>query len=186
MAKRKYTKRSQYWDKFNKPNQTYVPIGKDGEVLPDLLGEAFYTSDASYKEVSQARRQQASTSSFNGARKNRAAFVNLKNRYSSIDCGLLPYDYSTDGINVRDTIELCQKAYSNVAVFRNAIDIMSEFTNTDIYLEGGTKKSREFFYEWFKKVNILNIKDQYFREYYRSGNVFLYRVDGKFKADSLI
>jgi hypothetical protein len=183
MAKRKYTKRSQYWDKFNKPNQTYVPIGKDGEVLPDLLGEAFYTSDASYKEVSQARRQQASTSSFNGARKNRAAFVNLKNRYSSIDCGLLPYDYSTDGINVRDTIELCQKAYSNVAVFRNAIDIMSEFTNTDIYLEGGTKKSREFFYEWFKKVNILNIKDQYFREYYRSGNVFLYRVDGKFKAD---
>ena len=35
MAKRKYTKRSQYWDKFNKPNQTYVPIGKDGEVLPE-------------------------------------------------------------------------------------------------------------------------------------------------------
>ena len=69
-----------------------------------------------------------------------------------------------------------------MAVFRNAIDIMSEFTNTDIYLEGGTKKSREFFYEWFKKVNILNIKDQYFREYYRSGNIFLYRIDGKFKA----
>ena len=43
MAKRKYTKRSQYWDKFNKSNKTYVPIGKDGDVLPDLLGEAFYT-----------------------------------------------------------------------------------------------------------------------------------------------
>ena len=79
MAKRKYTKRSQYWDKFNKPNQTYVPIGKDGEVLPDLLGEAFYTSDASYKEVSQARRQQASTSSFNGARKNRLAHAIFSN-----------------------------------------------------------------------------------------------------------
>ena len=29
-----------------------------------------------------------------------------------------------------------------------------------------------------------NLKDQYFREYYRSGNIFLYRVDGKFsKSD---
>ena len=52
-----------------------------------------------------------------------------------------------------------------------------------IYLEGGTKKSREFFEEWFKRVNIIGLKDQYFREYYRSGNVFLYRIDGKFKAE---
>ena len=183
MAKRKYTKRSEYWDKFNKSNKVYVPVGEDGNVLPDLLGEAFYTSDASYNQVSNARRQTASTSGFGGARKNRAAFVNLKSRFSSINCGLLPYEYASDGIDVRDTIELCQKAYANVAVFRNAIDIMSEFTNTDIYLEGGTRKSREFFYEWFKKINVLNIKDQYFREYYRSGNVFLYRIDGKFKAD---
>tara|TARA_R100001163_G_scaffold48270_1_gene36286 strand:- start:767 stop:2740 length:1974 start_codon:yes stop_codon:yes gene_type:complete len=183
MAKRKYTKRSNYWDKFNKKTETYVPIGKNGEVQPDLLGDPFYTSDASFKEVSKARRQSASTSGFTGSRKNRSAFVNLKNRFSSIDVGLLPYDYAADGIDVRDTIELCQKAYANVAVFRNAIDIMSEFTNTDIYLEGGTKKSREFFYEWFKRINILSIKDQYFREYYRSGNVFLYRVDGRFKAD---
>ena len=183
MAKRKYTKRSNYWDKFNKKTEMYVPIGKNGEVQPDLLGEPFYTSDASFKEVSEARRQSASTSGFTGSRKNRSAFLSLKNRFSSIDVGLLPYDYSADGIDVRDTIELCQKAYANVAVFRNAIDIMSEFTNTDLYLEGGTKKSREFFYEWFKRINILSIKDQYFREYYRSGNVFLYRVDGRFKAD---
>ena len=183
MAKRKYTKRSEYWNKFNKENKLYVPVGKDGEIQPDLLGEPFYTSDASYDKVSKARRQSISTSDFTGSRKNRSALVNLKARFSSIQAGLLPYDYSTDGVTVRDTIELCQKAYCNVAVFRNAIDIMSEFTNTDLYLEGGSKKSREFFYEWFKKVNILNIKDQYFREYYRSGNVFLYRVDGKFKAD---
>ena len=41
MAKRKYTKRSDYWNKFNKENKLYVPIGKDGEVQPDLLGEPF-------------------------------------------------------------------------------------------------------------------------------------------------
>ena len=95
----------------------------------------------------------------------------------------MPYEYSSEGITCRDAIELCQKAYCNVAVFRNAIDIMSEFTNTDVYLEGGSKKSREFFYEWFKRVNLTSLKDQYFREYYRSGNVFLYRIDGKFQVD---
>ncbi len=178
MAKRKYTKRSDYWDKFTHPSQT---IGEDPS--PELLGEPFYTSDASYNSVSEARRQDASTSGFSGSRTNRSAYVTQKERFSSIRRGLLPYEYGSDGVTCRDAIELCQKAYCNVAVFRNAIDIMSEFTNTDIYLEGGSKKSREFFYEWFKKVNIIGLKDQYFREYYRSGNIFLYRIDGKFKAD---
>ena len=178
MAKRKYTKRSDYWDKFTHPSQT---TGQDPS--PELLGEPFYTSDASYSSISEARRQGASTSNFSGSRTNRSAYVTQKERFSSIRRGLLPYEYGSDGITCRDAIELCQKAYCNVAVFRNAIDIMSEFTNTDIYLEGGSKKSREFFYEWFKKVNIIGLKDQYFREYYRSGNIFLYRIDGKFKAD---
>ena len=183
MAKRKYTKRSDYWNKFDKERRTYVPIGEDGKIEPDLLGEPFYTSDASFKEISEARRQATSTSGFSGSRQNRSALVNLRNRYSSIAIGLLPYEYASDGVNLRDAIELCQKAYANVAVFRNAIDIMSEFTNTDVYLEGGSRKSREFFEEWFKRINLTNIKDQYFREYYRSGNVFLYRMDGRFKAD---
>ena len=183
MAKRKYTKRSEYWNKFNQERKTYVPIGENGKVQPDLLGEPFYTSDASFKEIAEARRQSASSSSFSGTRQNRSAFVNLRNRYSSIAIGMLPYEYASDGVNVRDAIELCQKAYANVAVFRNAIDIMSEFTNTDVYLEGGSKKSRQFFEEWFKRINLSNIKDQYFREYYRSGNVFLYRMDGRFQAD---
>lgn len=182
MSKRKYTKSSEYWKKFNTSDHP-SHVGDNEETPPELLGEPFYTSEASYNGVSEARRQGASTSGFSGSRTNRAAYTTLHNRYSSISSGLLPYEYSSEGITCRDAIELCQKAYCNVAVFRNAIDIMSEFTNTDVYLEGGSKKSREFFYEWFKRVNLTSLKDQYFREYYRSGNVFLYRIDGKFKVD---
>ena len=182
MSKRKYTKSSEYWKKFNTSDHPSHTRDNE-ETSPELLGEPFYTSEASYSGVSEARRQGASTSGFSGSRTNRAAYTTLHNRYSSISSGLLPYEYSSEGITCRDAIELCQKAYCNVAVFRNAIDIMSEFTNTDVYLEGGSKKSKEFFYEWFKRVNITSLKDQYFREYYRSGNVFLYRIDGKFKVD---
>ena len=96
---------------------------------------------------------------------------------------MLPYQFSLDGVTIRLAIELCQKAYANVAVFRNAVDIMAEFANTEIFLEGGTQKSRNFFENWFNRINLNNLKDQYFREYYRSGNIFLYRVDGKFKVD---
>jgi len=180
MAKRKYTKRSEYWNQFNPKDHPSRPQEQD--VSPEFMGEPFYTADASYEEVSKARRQGLTNQSFKGSRTNRVAFRNPIDRFASIRIGMLPYEYASDGVTCRDAIELCQKAYANVAVFRNAVDIMSEFTNTDIYLEGGTKKSREFFYEWFKRINIINLKDQYFREYYRSGNIFLYRVDGKFKA----
>ena len=180
MAKRKYTKRSEYWTQFNPKD--HPSAASEVDVSPELLGEPFYTSDASYGETSKARRQSPSESGFKGSRTNRSAFRNLKDRFSSIRVGMLPYEYASDGVSCRDAIELCQKAYANVAVFRNAIDIMSEFTNTDIYLKGGTRKSRDFFYEWFKKINVINLKDQYFREYYRSGNIFLYRIDGKFKT----
>ena len=181
MSKRKYTKRSEYWNKFDPKEHPSRP--PNSEVTPELLGEPFYTSTASFDFVSNARRQALTDQGFKGSRTNRVAYNTPKDRFSSIRVGMLPYEYAQDGVTARDAIELCQKAYANVAVFRNAIDIMSEFTNTDIYLEGGSRKSREFFYEWFKRINIISLKDQYFREYYRSGNIFLYRIDGKFKAE---
>ncbi len=181
---RKYTKKSDYWKKFNKNNNLEdlaMSQASEESYTPELLGESFYTSDASYKSVSTARTNR--TSSSNATRVNRSAVSNTIDRFSSIRKGMLPYQYAADGVNVREGIELCQKAYANVAVFRNAVDVMSEFANTEIYLEGGTKKSREFFQQFFKRINLQNLKDQYFREYYRSGNIFVYRFDGEFNVE---
>ena len=99
MAKRKYTKRSEYWDKFN--NQEHPSIVTNQEISPELLGEPFYTSDASFGEISEARRQAASSSNFKGSRTNRAAYATQKERYSSIRRGLLPYEYASDGVTCR-------------------------------------------------------------------------------------
>jgi hypothetical protein len=178
MSKRSYNKKSQYWEKFNKINNTFIQESQ-ASFNPSLSGDPFYVSDASYSRVSN-------TSNTNTSRINRSAVSPTIDRYSSIRGGLLPYNYAMDGVNVREAIELCQKAYANVAIFRNAIDIMSEFANSEIFLEGGNKKSRDFFYEWFKKINLWNLKDQYFREYYRSGNIFIYRIDGRFQTEDFI
>ena len=179
MSKRKYIKRSDYWKKFEKSesqtlnNFLEVPI-----VGPSSAGEPYYLeSKAAYS------RTKSSSEDF-VSRRNATHKSDKKYRFSNISGGMLPYVYGSDGVNIRDSIELCQKAYANIAVFRNAIDVMSEFANSQIYLEGGTQNSRDFVYKWFDKINLWNLKDQYFREYYRSGNIFLYRVDGKFsKSD---
>jgi hypothetical protein len=62
---------------------------------------------------------------------------------------------------------------------------MTEFSCSKIYFTGGNKKSRDFLDALFKKINIENFVDKFFREYYRSGNVFIYRFDYKVKQDDI-
>jgi hypothetical protein len=50
-------------------------------------------------------------------------------------------------------------------------------------LEGGSARSRTFINAWLKKIKIWSLKDQFFREFYRSGNVFLYTINGKFNLE---
>ena len=178
--KRKYEKRSEYWDQFKKNDK---PIGdvmnfhiEASDTTPTTAGQPIYT------ETSFGSRRSA-YSGANGSRKNQAHSLAKANKYTNIRNGLLPFEYSRDGTNVRDAIELCQKAYANVSIFRNAVDIMAEFSNSNIYLEGDNEKSKKFIEKWFEKIGLWKLKDQYFREYYRSGNIFLYRIDGKFSIE---
>jgi len=124
------------------------------------------------------------------ARRNIAGTIERSDRFHNIDCGLVPFKYSNNlqnksSLNVRDAVILCQKAYYNFSSFRNVIDLMTEFSCSKLYLTGGNKKSRDFLEALFKKINIDNFVDKFFREYYRSGNVFIYRFDYKVSNDDL-
>lgn len=186
--KRKYNKKSEYWNKFNRQAE-----GSQSEESPSLLntlpetaGESFYIQEAIANSATVSTNRRVSYDGTTTSRRNIISKKTKSDKYTNIRNGLLPYDYSSDGVNVRDAIELCQKAYANISIFRNAIDIMAEFSNSPIYLEGDNEKSKKFIDGWLKKINIWKIKDQYFREYYRSGNIFLYRVDGKFSSEDLL
>ena len=183
--KRKYTKKSEYWNKFQQKQSIEEalatnPLLQNSTYSPSLEGSAYFdnTSKASYNR--------AGSSAPSRSRVNRIHRVVQRDKFSNIREGLLPFDYAVNGINVRDTIELCQKAYANVAIFRNAIDIMAEFSNSEIFLDGGSRKSRDFITAWFKKIKLWKLTDQYFREYYRSGNIFFYKIDGKFNTEDFI
>ena len=178
MPKRKYTKKSEYWNNFKR---VAPEAQKPQEVIePMTAGAAYHVSQGSYSRSGSVSNLSSSPTS---ARINRSSVTAPINKFSQIRAGMLPYEMASDGVNVRDAIELCQKAYANVPIFRNTIDMMSEFANAELYLEGGNSTSRKFFEKLLDRIKIWDLKDQYFREYYRSGNIFLYRVDGKFSIE---
>jgi hypothetical protein len=121
---------------------------------------------------------------YTSTRRNKASVINRTDKYANISDGLVPFKYSYQygnsgarNLDVRDAVILCQKAYYNFSQFRNVIDLMTEFSLGNIYFRGASKKSRSFFEALFNKLNIWDFQDQFFREYYRSGNVFVYRFD---------
>ena len=129
----------------------------------------------------------------NSSRRNIAGSIERTDKYKNIDEGLTPfrnsssiYGGSSHGtIDVRDAVILCQKCYYNFSIFRNIIDLMTEFSVSSIYFQGGTEKSKRFFNGLFNKINMTDFQDKFFREYYRSGNVFTFRYDAKIQPNDI-
>lgn len=155
---------------MSKKEQNKSKKAKNNDIQPLMVAEA---SSKSYE---------SKASDDTRTRRNLSGNITRTERYKNIDDGLIPFKYSSgikgsSNINIRDAVILCQKCYYNFAIFRNTIDLMTEFSSSNIYFQGGSQKSRDFFSALFKKINISDLQDKFFREYYRSGNVFLYRFD---------
>lgn len=97
----------------------------------------------------------------------------------------MPYQEFGRFLYMREPIKLCQVAWREVPVFYQTIETMTDLTNTDLKLFKGTDRSKKFFESWFKKINLFNFREQFFRETYRSGNMFVYRYDGSIKSNKL-
>lgn len=186
---RKYTKKSKYWDQFNTASSESTKslndlINSESGSEPISEGQSFYESVASCRTRSEYSGSVDGGNTYK--RSNSITSTRKSDRYNNISEGGLPYDYKTSYVSPRESIFLCQKAYANIAIFRNAIDVMAEFSNSELHIKGGSEKARKFIERWLEKIQIWKIKDQYFREYYRSGNVFMYKIDGKFTSEDLI
>jgi hypothetical protein len=124
-------------------------------------------------------------------RRNRSSTISRTDKYKNIEGGVIPFIYGggygkyTSNISIKDTIILCQKAYYNFSIFRNTIDLMTEFSCSPIYFTGGNEQSRKFFQAWGDRVNLWKLQDMFFREFFRSGNVFLYKLNAQFTKQDM-
>lgn len=156
-------------------------MSKNKKKIEEISPLMVYGSEKSYSLESKGN---------TSARRNAASNIERTDRFTNIDKGLIPFKHSNyisnlSTLDVKDAVILCQKAYYNVAIFRNTIDLMTEFSTSKIYLTGGSQKSKEFFEAYFKKINLSSFQDQFFREYYRSGNVFVYKFEANITDDQL-
>ena len=127
-------------------------------------------------------------------RRNAAATSVPTDQYYHINNGISPATAlntrrdgsGADGLfPVSEAIRLCQKAYYNFSIFRNTIDAMTEFSVSKMYYQGGSAKGRNFFENLGDELNIYNLQDKFFREYYRSGTVVVHRFETGVKEEDL-
>lgn len=124
----------------------------------------------------------------NASRRNKAGTSLPTDEYFHISSGVVPFEVSNDSgsnISIGEAIRLCQKCYWNFSIFRNTIDLMTEFSTNKIYLRNGNSRSRQFITNWLDSINYLDLQDKFFREYYRSSNVFIKRFESKLRPENI-
>lgn len=181
---RTYNKSSPYWEARKAPAavQPPTPIHVHTETTAAPFANPKPFPDISYGSTeARAGAIPASTDAGRGPVRNNwgtepGAFENIR---------AMPVPYAGFGDNraytgVKDAVELCMRAYTGVPAIRNAIEIATEFSNQPLHIKTTNETVRIFFNEWFNAIQMHKLKEEFFREYYRSGNVFLYKFSGKF------
>lgn len=183
--KRKYTKKNQeYWANKSLGMSKQIPSNLENKVENETFQPEFVGGEPLISFESSGSRLTEPTGR-TATRDNRITKKTARDRFNNIDDGILPWKYSKDGVTVNDAVTLTQKAYFNIATFKSTIDLLAEFANTKIYLEGGDESSKKFINAWFNLIKIDDVKDQYTREYYRSGNYFAYEIRGYMTKNSV-
>jgi len=130
------------------------------------------------------------TASETSTRTNKAHRIRPTDRYNHISDAISPFSKTslyggTGDVTIRDAAILCQQAYYGFSIFRSTIDLLTDFSVGKIFFKDGTKKNKQFFESYFKEINLHNLMAMWFREYYRSGNIFIWRIEGKLKDNDV-
>lgn len=100
--------------------------------------------------------------------------------FPNIQSGIVPYTMGQDGYyGVSEAISLCYIAFYNFALLRNAVKLLRDFSVSPIHVKTTNKRVKTFIETWFDAIGLDAFMMQYFLEYYRSGNVFIYKFNGR-------
>lgn len=179
---RQYNKKSPYWE--NRKKISSVAERVIAQELPLNGMPEFFNISFSNEAIAEEKSRRGSRNS--SSKVNTSAIGIEWGQFNQIKNSVLPYHYNNKGnyYDIKEAIDIVQRAYGAVGIIKNAIDVQAELANDGIFLDGGTKRARDFFTAWFETIDLDSYKEQYFREYYKSGNVFFYRIDGEIKFDS--
>lgn len=103
----------------------------------------------------------------------------LKKRFPNLtDRGSL-YTNRNGYITIQEAVWLSQRAWEEFQLFRNTIEAMVEFSLSEIKVYSKNKSAKAFCEAWLKAINIDSVAEQFYREMYRSCNVFINKIYGE-------
>ena len=94
---------------------------------------------------------------------------------TTVHGGFQDHNHSLQVKNMREA----DKAYREVGVVRNVIDIMTDFASEGLEMSHPIAAQERFYQAWAKKVNIQEVTRQLLQGMYKWGNVGLFRFWGK-------
>lgn len=175
-------------------NGTNAQPPEDPKNLSDY-GKKFEVAVAAYDDAPTIRQATAScgvNTPSSSLRGNIAASIPPTAQFTNIfENSVAPYPYGSAaslnggyGYNwgnygavwINLAIQLVQAAYTHIPKVTSTINLLTELCVGQITLKGGTAQSRSFYKNWFDKINLFNLQDQYYLEDWRSGNVFYYKL----------
>lgn len=170
---RQYTKRSSYW--IDRKSRMESKASQPAQKVLD--GEPWI--DDSYHFTSVAACGGGDVAPVNYRNQFAATIIN-SNQYKNIAAGIVPFYGGRDGYySVGEAIGLAYKAFFNVSVVRNAISLLQDFSISPLRIDTTNQTVKTFFENWFEAISLTDFMSQFFLEYYRSGNVFIYKFNGK-------
>jgi|TARA_B100000085_G_scaffold162309_1_gene147662 hypothetical protein len=75
----------------------------------------------------------------------------------------------------KSIIKMCMDAYDKVGIVRNIIDLMGDFGCQGIQVVHENKSVEKFGQQWFKRISGKERSERFLNNFYRTGNVFIYR-----------
>lgn len=105
--------------------------------------------------------------------------------YFHINNSATPFHSDKCGIGAYESVELCQKAFYGFPAFRNPILMQAYLSNSPLHWTGKNKSVTNFFKMWAKKCNLWHLANEWFLEWFRSGNVFTYSFTGELKLSEV-
>lgn len=143
----------------------------DGEYMPPAFGKDKLTAEASTARGADRTR---------GWLERNQGVIPSELRYPNLSGFTAPFVTSDSAfIDTKEAVKLCVRAYWAFPLLRNVVEVMVELSNSQLVLRGGNKKTRDFVNNWLKQVGAWKLKEQFFREWFRSGNFVCFRQDGE-------
>ncbi len=104
--------------------------------------------------------------------------TSLAKRFPNLTARGSLYNNKDGYITIQESVWLCQRAWEEFQLFRNTIEAMVEFSLSEIKLSSKNKSAKIFCEAWLKAINIDGLAEQFYREMYRSCNIFVNKIRG--------